>query len=195
MRRFLVLPIVVPAIVIAAVVGIVLAGRTGTGVGNSAHAQNDFPTTNNCPAGEPNNCRDLIARTVHLDAAVVPTIDTHTAGLRFQNGAVVIPKDGNPPTTRFTFAATGPARVYDVLVTPRAAPKTDARSVGTTPGGHRYRISRTTAGTTGLVFFDAHFSYLVVDDSGALLTKASGGLTLAQQLVDAVHPATPLVDP
>jgi hypothetical protein len=181
-------------VIVVAVAALLFAGRIGSKVGTSADLDNSALSTKTCPTGSPNDCRDLFATTIHVDATQLPTIATEIPGLTFTGGQIISPKDGTTPLLELDYRSTTPARTLNLLVRQHQVPTSDVRTIRTTAGGHKYREVRGSLGTVGLTFFDEHFSYVVVDDASGLI-KAGGLLTPAENLVDAITPATRRLDP
>ena len=191
-----------PVVALFGIAGFLLAAQIGTATGTSVDSsRSPFPAQKVCPASTPDDCRALAADAFHVDAAAFANVSAKTPGLEYKSGRVLLPKDGSAPVAEFTYAVSNTAVAanarpsYQILIAPRTVPKGDKRTVGTTTHGNKFREATGTQGVGGLVFFDEHFSYIVVSESGAALDKAPGALTLARELVDAVHLTSRRLDP
>jgi hypothetical protein len=182
-------------VIVVAVAALLFAGRIGSSVGTKSDSTNSALSTKACPTGSPNDCRDLFASAIHLAATRLPTIATEIPGLTFTGGQIISPKDGTTPLLELDYHSTTPARTLHLLVRQHQVPTSDVRTIRTTAGGHKYREVRASLGTVGLTFFDENFSYVLVDEFSALLTKSDGLLPLAENLVDAISPSTRRLDP
>ena len=89
------------AVVVVGIVGILVARHIGTAIGTAPDATlQSAPTSTACPTPTPNDCRDLIARTLKIDSTTLPTLAA-TKGLTYHGGEVLVPKDGSPPFVIF----------------------------------------------------------------------------------------------
>ena len=189
--------VVAPAIIAVAVVGLIVARHAGTTSGTAPDLST--PGVKACPSGPPDACDELIARALHVDARVLPSIAPTTSDLRYRKGFVLISRTANEaPTAVIEYEASpgdSELQTFHVTFRVKAPPVRDGRRVGTTTGHRSFRIVRTNLGTLALVFNDEHFGYVVGRGVGADLADTVTDFARAKQLVDAIRLSTRQLNP
>ena len=171
------------------------SSRRAWGTQSVRHLLSPQQSARNVLGDQPNDCRALIAQLLHVDAAHLPAIDVAPPNLQYRGGHVVVFDGGAAPYAVFSYGTATSAVRYQVALRVPTTPPKNIWAVARTPNGRKFQRLAPKAFFLWYAFYDQYFAYSIQAIGPQQDVHSRQTAAVAEELVDAVHPATRQVAP